>query len=238
MDASAARLQAVKALVARLTQDAQRPVELLAVSKAQPAAAIRAVYAAGQRRFAENYLQEAIPKIAALADLAIEWHFIGAIQSNKTREVAQAFDWVHSIDRAKIARRLAAARPAGRPPLDVCIQVNVSGETTKGGVAPADVAPLAGLVAGLPRMKLRGLMTIARETPDEAAQRAQFRQLHDLLVQLNGAGFGLDMLSMGMSQDFHAAILEGATMVRIGSAIFGARPGKAAAAGDGGEVCR
>ncbi|MFM2060169.1 MAG: hypothetical protein RLY71_4554 [Pseudomonadota bacterium] len=200
-------------------------VTLLAVSKMQPAAAVRAAHAAGQRHFGENYVQEALDKMTALADLRAElqWHLIGPLQSNKTRPVAEAFDWVHSVDRLKIAQRLSEQRPAGLAPLQVCLQVNVSGETSKSGVDPAELAALAHAVAALPRLRLRGLMAIPEPADTLDTQRRPHRQLRELLDRLNADGLALDMLSMGMSADLEAAVLEGATLVRIGTAIFGAR---------------
>lgn len=203
-----------------------RSVSLLAVSKTQPAAAVRAACAAGQGAFGENYVQEALDKMAALADLraAIEWHLIGPLQSNKTRVVAEAFDWVHSVDRLKIAQRLSEQRPADLPPLNICLQVNISGEASKSGLSPAEVADVARAVATLPRLRLRGLMAIPEPAQGEAAQRAPHRALRLLLEALNRQGRALDTLSMGMSDDLEAAIAEGSTMVRVGTAIFGARP--------------
>ena len=204
-------------------------VALLAVSKTQPAAAVRQAHAAGQRAFGENYVQEALAKIEALADLRaeLEWHLIGPLQSNKTAAVARAFDWVHSVDRLKIAQRLSEQRPAGAEPLNICLQVNVSGEASKSGVLPDEVAGLARAVAVLPGLRLRGLMSIPAQATDPAAQRAPHRALHELLASLNAQGLGLDTLSMGMSEDFESAILEGASIVRIGTALFGERPAKA-----------
>ena len=198
-------------------------VRLLAVSKTWPAESVREAAAAGQRAFGENYVQEGVAKVEALADLGLEWHFIGQLQSNKTRLVANRFSWVHSIDRLKIAERLAEQRDVHLPPLNVCIQVNVSGEASKSGVAPADLPELARAVASLPRLRLRGLMAIPEPTPDVALQRARFASLRMLRDELNAAGLGLDTLSMGMSDDLEAAIAEGSTMVRVGTAIFGAR---------------
>lgn len=202
-------------------------VTLLAVSKTLGADAVREAWAAGQRAFGENYVQEALAKIESLADLrpGIEWHLIGPLQSNKTKPVAEQFDWVHSVDRLKIAERLAAQRPPGLPPLQVCLQVNVSGEATKSGLAPHDVPALALAVAGLPRERLvlRGLMAIPEPAGDLAAQRAPHRALRELMAALNEQGLGLDTLSMGMSGDLEAAVAEGSTMVRVGTAIFGAR---------------
>ncbi len=224
-----ANLQAVKNRIRAAAQSAGRDAgaaRLLAVSKAWPAASVRAAFAAGQRAFGESYVQEGVAKIAALDDLELEWHFIGPLQSNKTREVAEHFDWVHSLDRLRIAERLAAQRLAGLPPLQVCLQVNVSGEASKGGVAPDQVAALAHAVAALPGLRLRGLMAIPEPTGDAGLLRRRFALLRDLLGQLNAEGMKLDVLSMGMSDDFEIAIAEGATMVRIGTAIFGPRTKK------------
>ncbi len=202
-------------------------IVLLAVSKAFPATAVLAAARAGQRRFGESYVQEAVEKIARVRDLApalaLEWHFIGPIQSNKTRAIAEHFDWVHSVDRLKIAQRLSAQRAADRPPLTVLIQVNVSGEASKHGVAPADVGALAHAVARLPRLRLRGLMAIPEPERDAARQRMPFARLRELLEQLRREGLAVDTLSMGMSADLEAAIAEGATIVRVGTAIFGER---------------
>jgi len=226
MSSIGSNLQVVRARIAAAARVAGREpgdIVLLAVSKTFAAAAVRAAYAAGQREFGENYLQEAMEKIAALSDLPLVWHFIGPIQSNKTRAIAEHFDWVHSVAREKIAQRLADARPAGREPLDVCLQVNVSGEASKSGVAPEAVRTLAEAVRALPRLRLRGLMAIPEPEVDVALQRRRCASLRQLLEQLNAAGFGLDTLSMGMSQDLEAAVTEGATIVRIGTAIFGER---------------
>jgi pyridoxal phosphate enzyme (YggS family) len=220
------RLQAVKSRLRQAETEAGRAPEsvaLIAVSKTQPADAIREAHAAGQRAFGENYLQEALEKMAALADLPLEWHFIGPIQSNKTRPIAENFTWVHGIDRLKIAQRLSDARPTGLPALNICIEVNVSGEESKGGLEPNDVQALADAIAQLPGLKLRGLMAIPAPTNDIALQRQQFRMLRELLESLKQLGLALDTLSMGMSEDFPAAIAEGATLVRIGTAIFGPR---------------
>lgn len=198
-------------------------VRLLAVSKTFAAPCVRAAHASGQTAFGESYLQEAVDKMGALADLPLEWHFIGPIQSNKTAAIAAHFDWVHSLDRDKAAQRLAAARPAGLPALNVCIQVNVSAEASKSGVAPGQVEALARVVLSLPRLRLRGLMTIPRPSPDPVLQRAQFRVLRELKDSLQTRGITLDTLSMGMSDDLESAIAEGATLVRVGSAIFGSR---------------
>ena len=198
-------------------------VTLLAVSKTKPPEAVRAAIAAGQRAFGENHLQDAMTKVEALAGQGVSWHFIGAVQSNKTRPIAAHFDWVHGIEREKIATRLSAQRPADRGPLDVCIEVNVSGEDTKSGVPPADVEPLARMVRELPGLRLRGLMAIPRPAEDFETQRVPFRLLREILDDLNAKGLGLDTLSMGMTADLEAAIAEGATMVRVGTAIFGPR---------------
>jgi pyridoxal phosphate enzyme (YggS family) len=198
-------------------------VVLVAVTKAKSAENVRAAATAGVTDFGENYLQEALAKMDLLADLSLRWHFIGSLQSNKTRALADRFDWVHSVDRLNVARRLSEHRPFHAPPLNVCIQVALDLEPNKGGVAPADVAELAAQVALLPRLHLRGLMCVPRPQPDQAAMRAVFGRLRTLLQELNLGGLKLDTLSMGMSADFESAIAEGATMVRIGSALFGNR---------------
>lgn len=200
-------------------------VRLVAVSKTWPAEAVREAAAAGQLDFGENYLQEALDKIAALSSLPakLSWHFIGPLQSNKTRPVAEHFDWVHSVEREKIAERLNAQRPEGAPALNLCIQVNISGEASKSGVEPAALATLARAVARMPRLKLRGLMSVPEPTGDEALSRRRFASLRKLLEELNRDGHALDTLSMGMTTDLEAAVAEGATMVRIGTAIFGQR---------------
>ena len=195
-------------------------IHLLAVSKTKPAGALREAYAAGIRDFGENYLQEARAKQVELADLPLCWHFIGPIQSNKTRDIAEHFAWVHSVDRLKIAQRLSEQRPADLPPLNICIQVNVSGEASKSGCTPADLPALAAAISALPRLKLRGLMAIPEPTEDRAEQDAAFAQVRSLQERLN---MGLDTLSMGMSHDLESAIAQGATWVRIGTALFGAR---------------
>jgi PLP dependent protein len=224
------KLQEVMQRIDRAVLGAGRPaasVTLLAVSKTFGADAVSQAYTAGQRHFGENYVQEAVDKIAQLALLRAQlvWHFIGPLQSNKTRPVAEAFDWVHSVDRLKIAQRLAEQRPAGLAPLQLCLQVNISGEASKSGVLPADVLALAHAVAALPadRVQLRGLMSIPEPTDDPAAQRTPHRQLRALFDELNAAGLSLDTLSMGMSADLEAAVAEGATVVRVGSAVFGQR---------------
>lgn len=201
---------------------------MLAVSKTRPAEDVRSAFEVGQRAFGENYVQEALDKIEALADLRsrLEWHLIGPLQSNKTRAVAETFDWVHSIDRLKVAQRLSEQRPAWAPALQVCLQVNVSGEASKSGVAPAQLPELARAVAALPRLQLRGLMSIPEPAQTPEARRRPHRQLRELLEQLKGElRLPLDTLSMGMSDDLEEAVLEGATMVRIGTAIFGRRGG-------------
>jgi PLP dependent protein len=209
-------------------------VQLLAVTKTQPPSAVEAAYAAGQRSFGENYVQEAVDKQAALAAKGgvrgIEWHMIGPLQSNKTRVVAQTFDWVQTIDRQKVAQRLSDARAEDVPPLNVLIQVNVSGESTKSGVPPGEAGALAHAVAKLPRLRLRGLMAIPEPTPDRSLQLERFRTVRGLFDRLNEEGLALDTLSMGMSQDLESAVAEGSTLVRIGTAIFGERPKAKAAA--------
>ena len=222
-------LQQVRDRIARACADAARPVQsvtLLAVSKTFDAAAVRAAVAAGEHRYGENYVAEGVAKIAALADLRqrLEWHLIGPLQSNKTRVVAEQFDWVHTVDRLKIAQRLSEQRPARLPPLQVCLQVNISGEASKSGLAPAELAAVAAAVAVLPRLVLRGLMAIPEPAADPVAQRAPHRALREMLDGLRAGGLPtLDTLSMGMSADLEAAIAEGATIVRVGSAIFGSR---------------
>ena len=228
MASIAAKLQQVSARMAAACVAAQRPVQsvtLLAVSKTFAADAVREAHAAGQRAFGENQVQEALAKIAALADLrpAIEWHLIGPLQSNKTREAAAAFDWVHSVDRPKLAERLSAQRPPGLPPLQICLQVNTSGEASKSGVAPADTLALARAVVALPNLRLRGLMAIPAPAMGFDAQRPAHRALRELLETLRAQGLALDTLSMGMSTDLEAAVAEGATIVRVGTAIFGGR---------------
>lgn len=226
MDTIEKRLQAVKsrieAAAAACGRD-PRDIVLVAVSKSFPADDVRAAYAAGQRDFGESYAQEALDKQAATGDLQITWHFIGPIQSNKTREVAAHFAWVHSVDRLKIAERLSAQRPASLPPLEVCVQVNVSGEATKHGATPGEAPALARAVAALPRLRLRGLMAIPEPTNDRRVQRARFDALRALRDSLVAEGLALDTLSMGMSDDLEAAIAAGATIVRVGTAIFGPR---------------
>lgn len=227
MSSITANLQAVRRRIESAAGAAGRSagsVRLVAVSKTFAPAAVRDAAQAGQRDFGENYVQEGVEKIRELRALGLLWHYIGPIQSNKTRPIAEHFDWVHSIDRAKIAARLSQARDPAFPELQVCIQVNVSGEASKGGAAPEEVAALARQVAGFSRLKLRGLMAVPEPTPDERLQRRRFAQLRELRDRLNREGFAMDTLSMGMSADLEAAIAEGATMVRVGSAIFGGRP--------------
>ena len=224
----ARHLEEVRQRIAKAAADASRDastVMLLAVSKTFPAEDVRAAFDAGQRAFGENYVQEAVAKITELADLRseIEWHFIGPLQSNKTKVVAENFDWVHSVDRLKIAERLSDQRPDGMPRLNVCLQINVSGEDSKSGVAPDDALALAHQIAALPRLRLRGLMAIPEPAGTLDEQRAPHRRLREIMDALRADGLELDTLSMGMSADIEAAILEGSTMVRIGTAIFGAR---------------
>ncbi|WP_350614206.1 YggS family pyridoxal phosphate-dependent enzyme [Pseudomonas sp. HY7a-MNA-CIBAN-0227] len=205
---------------AQAVQRDEHSIHLLAVSKTKPAQAVREAYAAGMCDFGENYLQEALGKQLELTDLPLSWHFIGPIQSNKTRAIAENFAWVHSVDRLKIAQRLSEQRPANLPPLNICIQVNVSGEDSKSGCTPADLPALAEAINALPRLKLRGLMAIPEPSEDRAAQDAAFSAVRDLQASLN---LPLDTLSMGMSHDLESAIAQGATWVRIGTALFGAR---------------
>lgn len=222
------KLAQVHRRIASACADAGRPVQsvtLLVVSKTFAATAVREAFDAGEQRFGENHVQEGLDKIGALADLRaqLEWHLIGPVQSNKTRVVAEGFDWVHSVDRLKIAERLSAQRPAHLPPLAVCLQVNISGEASKSGFAPGEVAAVAHAVATLPRLALRGLMAIPEPAADFDAQRRPHRALRELFESLQRDGLALDTLSMGMSADLEAAIAEGATLVRVGSAIFGDR---------------
>jgi len=199
-------------------------IHVLAVSKTFGPEAVRAAHALGLRAFGENYVQEAVAKMDATSDLpGLQWHLIGPLQGNKANDAAARFAWVQTVDRLRIAERLARARPAELPPLDVCVQVNISGEATKSGVPPTEALPLARAVAALPRLSLRGLMGIAEPTADVALQRAQFRRLRECFDACRDAGLAVDTLSMGMSADLEAAIAEGATLVRVGSAIFGAR---------------
>ena len=226
MTTISAKLQAV---IARIDEAARKfgrspdEIELLAVSKTWPASAVREAAAAGQRAFGENYVQEGVDKAAELAALGLQWHFIGPLQSNKTRAVAQTFDWVHAVDRFKIAQRLSEQRPATSPPLQLCLQVNISGEASKSGVAVDEIGLLARQVAQLPRLQLRGLMAIPAPSDDFLQQRQAFARLREVFEQLKSDGLPLDTLSIGMSHDLEAAIAEGATIVRVGSAIFGER---------------
>jgi pyridoxal phosphate enzyme (YggS family) len=235
MGSIAENLQQVRGRIEAACAAANRPVQtvtLLAVSKTFDAGAVREAHAAGQRAFGENYVQEALEKIQALSDQrsVLEWHLIGPLQSNKTRVVAEAFDWVHSVDRLKIAQRLSEQRSPQLPPLQVCLQVNISGEDSKSGVAPEEVPALARAVAALPRLRLRGLMAIPEPAADVEAQRRPHRTLRELLLRLQREGLALDTLSMGMSADLEAAVTEGATIVRVGTAIFGGRAYAASAA--------
>lgn len=226
MTAILSNLQAIRLAITRAAEDANRDpsgVHLLAVSKTFSATAVREAYLAGQLAFGENYVQEALQKMAELSDLPLEWHFIGPIQSNKTRVIAENFAWVHSVCNTKIAQRLSAQRPPHLPVLNVCLQVNISGEASKSGVGPADAMLLAKEVAQLPHIKLRGLMAIPAPMEDAEMQREAFAQMNRLQSELINRGVEVDTLSMGMSHDFVAAVQEGSTFVRIGTAIFGAR---------------
>jgi len=228
MTTISANLQAVLARIGEAARRCGRQPEeisLLAVSKTWPGSYVQEAARAGQKAFGENYVQEGVDKVRETALPDLEWHFIGPLQSNKTRLVAEAFQWVHSVDRLKIAERLSQQRPAHLPPLQICLQVNISNEDSKSGVPEEDVASLAQQIAYLPRLKLRGLMTIPAPAPEFARQRAPFRRLRELYEQLNRNGFALDTLSMGMSNDIEAAIAEGSTLVRVGTAIFGERKG-------------
>ncbi|MDJ0654556.1 MAG: YggS family pyridoxal phosphate-dependent enzyme [Xanthomonadales bacterium] len=213
----------IRAAAAAADRDPEE-IRLLAVSKKHPLSAIRELHAAGVRSFGENYAAEALPKIEALSDLDLEWHYIGPVQSNKTRQLAEHFHWVESIDREKILRRLANQRPEHLPPLNCCIQVRIGDEATKSGASPELATELAAMAGGLPRLRLRGLMAIPPPSDDFDVQRGYFAQLKRLYDQLRSAGLALDTLSMGMSSDLEAAIHEGATLVRIGTALFGPRP--------------
>lgn len=224
MSPIAANLQAVRRRISEALQGDRREVRLVAVSKTRPPEAVRAAFDAGCRDFGESYVQEALPKMEALAGLGASWHFIGRLQANKARGVAERFDWVHAVDRPRIAAALSRARPPALAPLEVCIQVNISDEASKGGVAPGDALSLAREVRAMPGLRLRGLMGMARHTTERSEQRAQFAVLARTRGEIAAAGIPLDTLSMGMSDDFEAAIAEGATIVRVGTAIFGARP--------------
>jgi PLP dependent protein len=222
-----ARLSAVRERVAAAAHAAGRDpadIRIIGASKRQPLAAVQAAIAAGLEDFGENFVQEALSKMDAVGPGQARWHFIGALQSNKTAVVAERFDWVHSIDRLKLAERLSRQRPAALPLLAVCLQVNIGGEASKSGVAPADTAALAHAVAALPRLRLRGLMAIPPPESDPERQRAWCRRLAELQAQLCAEGLALDTLSMGMTDDLEAAVAEGATLVRIGTALFGPRP--------------
>jgi pyridoxal phosphate enzyme (YggS family) len=226
MTTISANLQAVEKRIAAACAAAGRDtgeVLLLAVSKTWPAQSIRAAASCGQRAFGESYVQEAVGKIDDLRDLAVEWHFIGPLQSNKTKSVAESFDWVHAVDRLRIAERLSAQRPRELAPLQVCLQVNLSGEASKSGVPPEEVASLAVAIRKLPGLRLRGLMTLPEADPGDTVLHHRFAELRRLRDELNGEGLGLDTLSMGMSDDLEIAIAEGATIVRVGRAIFGER---------------
>jgi PLP dependent protein len=229
MSPIAANLQAIRRRISEALQGDSRAVRLVAVSKTQPAEAIGEAFDAGVRDFGENYVQDAVQKITALDDLGATWHFIGQLQANKAREVARHFDWVHGVDRLRIAESLSRGRPEDLEPLQVCIQVNISNEESKGGVMPGEALALARGVSAIPRLQLRGLMGMASFTDDVAAQRAQFATLARVKEEIVAAGIELDTLSMGMSQDFEAALAEGSTMVRIGTAIFGERKNNKAA---------
>ena len=231
MDDISARLQRLRARISAAEERFGRPagaVTWIAVTKGQAAAAVAAVAAAGQRRFGESYVQEALPKMEALADAGLEWHFIGRLQSNKARFIAPRFAWVHSIDNLKIAAALNAQRPAELPRLNVCIQVNASGEGQKGGVEPVHAAALADAIGGMERLCLRGVMAIPAPSEESAAQRRAFKLVYDIYRTLQARLPALDTLSMGMSHDLEAAVAEGATLLRIGTALFGPRPPKQA----------
>jgi len=229
MSPIAANLQAVRRRISEALQGDSRAITLVAVSKSQPAESVRAAHAAGCRDFGESYVQESLPKLAALSDLQAAWHYIGHLQTNKARDIAQRFDWVHGVDRARVASALAKARPEGAAPLNVCIQVNISGEASKGGVQPDHALALAREVAAISRLKLRGLMGMASLTTDKDERRRQFSALRKAFEAIRAQGIEIDTLSMGMSDDFPEALAEGSTMVRIGTAIFGARDNKEAA---------
>jgi pyridoxal phosphate enzyme (YggS family) len=223
MSTIAANVQAVRRRISGALHGQDRAVRLVAVSKQRTPDAIREALAAGCGDIGESYVQEALPKLAALAGAGATWHYIGHLQTNKARDVAANFDWVHGVDREKAAAALDRARPAHLPRLEVCVQVNISGERTKGGAAPGEALALCRAVAAFPRLRLRGLMGMAEPTPDTALQRSQFGRLRALYEQARAAGLEMDTLSMGMSDDFESAIAEGSTLVRIGTAIFGER---------------
>ena len=225
MNIIAQRLQDINTSIhcAKLKTHRLDKILLLAVSKSKPANVVREAFLAGQKYFGENYLQEALTKQQQLKDLVINWHFIGPIQSNKTQAIAENFSWVHGVDRVKIAERLNAGRPPHLPPLNICIQINVSGESSKSGIGPQEAETLANAIVTLPHLKLRGLMAIPAPTKDTALQHEPFKLVRDCYNNLNNKGFQLDTLSMGMSGDYLVAIEEGATIIRVGSAIFGTR---------------
>ena len=229
MSTIAANLQAIGRRISEALQGDSRSVTLVAVTKGQSPEAIREAFDAGCRHFGESYLQEALPKMDALAETDATWHFIGNLQSRKARDVAESFDWVHGVDRAKLAEALSRGRPDSRGALNVLLQVNISGEATKGGVSPREAAPLAREIASMPRLNLRGLMGMASPTEDAARARREFALLRRTRDELAAQGHRLDTLSMGMSGDFEAAIAEGSSMVRIGTAIFGERSRERAA---------
>jgi PLP dependent protein len=225
------RVQEIRTRVAQAAQQAGRSaqsVTILAVGKAQPPELLAAAADCGLTEFGESYLQEALDKITALQGLRLQWHFIGRVQANKTRPIAESFSWVHGVDRLKVAERLAAQRPAALPPLNVCLQVNLAGEASKAGATPAELPALAAAVARLPQLALRGLMCLPPEEDDPSRARAWFAQLRALKEDLNARGAALDTLSMGMSGDFEAAIQEGATIVRLGTVLFGPRTARGA----------
>ena len=224
MSPIAANLQAVRRRISETLQGDSRIVTLVAVSKSQGPEVVRTAHQAGCRDFGESYLQEALPKLAALSDLPITWHYIGHLQTNKARDIAARFDWVHGVDRTRAAAALAKARPGSAPPLNVCVQVNISDEATKGGVPPGQALLLAREVAAMPRLKLRGLMGMASATQDAQERRRQFALLRGTAELIRAAGIEMDTLSMGMSDDYTEALQEGANMIRIGTAIFGDRP--------------
>ncbi|MBL0141964.1 MAG: YggS family pyridoxal phosphate-dependent enzyme [Betaproteobacteria bacterium] len=223
MSPIAENLQELKRRISEALQGDSRAVTLVAVSKTHPSGMVRQAHAAGQRDFGENYVQEAVGKIRELADLGATWHYIGALQGNKARDVAENFDWVHGVDREKMADLLSRHRPQGRPPLQVCVEVNISEEATKAGVKPGEALTLARHVATLPGLGFRGLMGMASPSGSEATARREFAMLRRELEAIRAAGIACDTLSMGMTQDWRAALAEGATMLRIGTAIFGAR---------------
>jgi len=229
MSPIAANLQAVRRRISETLQGDSRIVTLVAVSKSKGPELVRTAHQAGCRDFGESYLQEALPKLAALSDLPITWHYIGHLQTNKARDIAARFDWVHGVDRTRVAAALAKARPGSAPPLNVCVQVNISDEATKGGVPPGQALLLAREVAAMPRLKLRGLMGMASATKDAQERRRQFALLRETAERIRAAGIEMDTLSMGMSDDYTEALQEGANMIRIGTALFGERKTRKAA---------